>query len=468
MTVREYIGARYVPLFMGDWDNTKTYEPLSIVQYEGNSFTSRQYVPEGIDIANTVYWANTGNYNAQVEAYRQEVQGFEQRIEDAEAAITPIGESVDKLDYAKEQKSEFFGMQNNYGPEKIIQIAETYLANNDKLYYGDGSFLGKTKQGDNWVYNNVTGIVDGGVTKFPMSCSSLVMASILGIPYEKSRMANGTGSVSISGSTATLSGGINKTFAGSRFMSDNTNSAAAVKYGSLEGTLHSWQLAEYLNDLGMLHAIENINDLRPGDILFYENWTQETPEHWQNINHCEIFIGFNTSNAGTNIISISGESSGNYAQFVARPVTGTMVATLKWFARIETPHFPVRNLFEGVDTSSNVTGNQYKTIRIADESVPLASNKAYTLVFKLSENSKEYLPLHYNVLLYNGTTTYQNPPANFYVDNDFNEIAPNTYACVVRTTGISDAIAISFQQVENKAVAYDIEWVALYDGIVNW
>lgn len=76
MTVREYIGARYVPLFMGTWDNTKTYEPLSIVQYQGNSYTSRQYVPTGIAITNETYWAETGNFNAQVEAYRQEVLEF--------------------------------------------------------------------------------------------------------------------------------------------------------------------------------------------------------------------------------------------------------------------------------------------------------------------------------------------------------------------------------------------------------
>lgn len=80
MSVREYIGARYVPLFMGEWDNTKTYEPLSIVIYQGNSYTSRQYVPIGIEITNEIYWAETGNYNAQVEQYRQEVLGFNGRI----------------------------------------------------------------------------------------------------------------------------------------------------------------------------------------------------------------------------------------------------------------------------------------------------------------------------------------------------------------------------------------------------
>lgn len=74
MAVREYVGARYVPLFADDpWTSTIEYEPLTVVLHEGNSFTSRQYVPVGIDISNETYWTETGNYNAQVEAYRKEV-----------------------------------------------------------------------------------------------------------------------------------------------------------------------------------------------------------------------------------------------------------------------------------------------------------------------------------------------------------------------------------------------------------
>ena len=82
MTVTEYVGARYVPIFgrMGEtsveWDNSAPYEPLTIVLYQGNSYTSRQYVPAGIAIDNTQYWALTGNFNAQIEQYRAEVQGF--------------------------------------------------------------------------------------------------------------------------------------------------------------------------------------------------------------------------------------------------------------------------------------------------------------------------------------------------------------------------------------------------------
>lgn len=79
MARRKYIGARYVPVFgrQGEesvaWDNNKDYEPLTIVLHNGSSYTSRQYVPVGIDIANETYWAQTGNYNAQIEGLQEEI-----------------------------------------------------------------------------------------------------------------------------------------------------------------------------------------------------------------------------------------------------------------------------------------------------------------------------------------------------------------------------------------------------------
>ena len=80
MATQQYIGARYVPIFgrkgedSMEWDNSKTYEPLTVVLHGGNSYTSRQFVPVGIDIENEDFWALTGNYNAQVEQYRQDTQ----------------------------------------------------------------------------------------------------------------------------------------------------------------------------------------------------------------------------------------------------------------------------------------------------------------------------------------------------------------------------------------------------------
>lgn len=70
---RQYVGARYVPKIMGEWNKALQYEALSVVTYLGNSFTSKVPVPANIDITNQTYWVNTANYNAQVEAYRTDV-----------------------------------------------------------------------------------------------------------------------------------------------------------------------------------------------------------------------------------------------------------------------------------------------------------------------------------------------------------------------------------------------------------
>ena len=95
--VRQYVGARYVPVFANplEWSDTREYEPLTIVTYRGNSYTSMQYVPTSISIADTAYWALTGNYNAQVEAYRAEVRAFDDRINANTAAINANAAAID-------------------------------------------------------------------------------------------------------------------------------------------------------------------------------------------------------------------------------------------------------------------------------------------------------------------------------------------------------------------------------------
>lgn len=96
----QYIGSRYVPIFGRkgedsiEWDNTGTYEPLTVVLYQGSSYTSRQFVPAGIEITNQEYWANTGNYNAQVEQYRQEVLNYAATVEAYDGRITANADAI--------------------------------------------------------------------------------------------------------------------------------------------------------------------------------------------------------------------------------------------------------------------------------------------------------------------------------------------------------------------------------------
>lgn len=90
-----YTGMRYVPVFADppEWSSANSYEPLEIVIHKGNSYTSKTFVPVGIGISDPQYWALTGNYNAQVEQYRQEVLKFDGRITaNAQAIVSLKGE----------------------------------------------------------------------------------------------------------------------------------------------------------------------------------------------------------------------------------------------------------------------------------------------------------------------------------------------------------------------------------------
>lgn len=83
-----YVGHRYGPVLDDTgWDNTKEYEPLTIIQYKGDSYVSRTYVPKGIDILNKEYWYSIGVYNAQVASYRQ-------RVDEVEAGFNTIASNV--------------------------------------------------------------------------------------------------------------------------------------------------------------------------------------------------------------------------------------------------------------------------------------------------------------------------------------------------------------------------------------
>lgn len=133
MAVTQYVGARYVPLFAEplEWDNTKTYEPLTIVYNNGNSYTSRQYVPVGIEITNTRYWSLTGNYNAQIEQYRVEVQQYDARITANDTAIkaeveraTAAEASKAPTSHASDTTAYGVGSGTNYGHVRLA-VAST-------------------------------------------------------------------------------------------------------------------------------------------------------------------------------------------------------------------------------------------------------------------------------------------------------------------------------------------------------
>lgn len=126
--IRQYVGARYVPKLFDDgeggnnWVSGVPYEPLTIVTYLGSSYTSKIPVPSSVGnpASNSEYWVCTGNYNAQVEIYREEVQEALNTIDDKiDEAIESIEDDLnDTLDRVEKSvdKMESVSYKNALGP----------------------------------------------------------------------------------------------------------------------------------------------------------------------------------------------------------------------------------------------------------------------------------------------------------------------------------------------------------------
>lgn len=95
----QYIGSRYVPIFADpiEWDIHRSYESLTIVTHDGESYTSKCNVGPGIDITNERYWAKTGAYNAQVEQYKNEVKDLSSQVSGFASDNAAFREKIDQF-----------------------------------------------------------------------------------------------------------------------------------------------------------------------------------------------------------------------------------------------------------------------------------------------------------------------------------------------------------------------------------
>lgn len=128
---RQYIGARYVPKFSDpiEWDNQRTYEALTIVTYLGASYTSKKAVPAGVMPTDTNYWVVTGNYNAQVEEYRQNVVQYSNEVESVK-------------NNAKRNVKDFGAAGNGVADDtNAIKAALSACNDGDVLYFPAGTYV---------------------------------------------------------------------------------------------------------------------------------------------------------------------------------------------------------------------------------------------------------------------------------------------------------------------------------------
>lgn len=166
---KEYVGARYVPKLMGEWNKDLPYEPLSVVTYMGASYTSKVPVPAGIEIGNTTYWACTGNYNAQVAEYHDSTVRLTERYTEVSNSLASAQEDITLLESRIANEEQFSIKSGNgitiligdsylegYTPDGNVKSWGDYLADILGLEMGDGIF--KYFHGGVGFVNTISGI----------------------------------------------------------------------------------------------------------------------------------------------------------------------------------------------------------------------------------------------------------------------------------------------------------------------
>lgn len=117
----QYIGARYVPIFADpvEWTKTRPYEHLMMVQYQGDTFISKQAVPAGIDLPTTTgqneYWLLMSNWNAQIEQYREEVLAYAEQVSGFDSRITANTEATEAVALSVEAQKRVERMRDKRG-----------------------------------------------------------------------------------------------------------------------------------------------------------------------------------------------------------------------------------------------------------------------------------------------------------------------------------------------------------------
>lgn len=153
MPIRQYIGARYVPKFYAnpnntaEWLNNVEYEPLTIVTYGPNTYTSKKFVPASVGDPgnNPDYWVCTSNYNAFINELQDE-------IDDINTDIGEFKESVqDEFDILRHRKvlviTDSYGVVSTTGWDEVFE----QMAGITDFYNLKGSGYGFSRSGYKFI-----------------------------------------------------------------------------------------------------------------------------------------------------------------------------------------------------------------------------------------------------------------------------------------------------------------------------
>lgn len=146
MAIRQYIGARYVPRFVGVYDPTQIYEALDVVDNgSGTSYIARKNVPANTPLTNTDYWfvygASSGAIiqlqNDMIQA-QNDITGLDNDINAVEGRLTTdegnitalqtsLGKVIDRLERRFILLGDSYANRTNSASKTYVQLFKAAL-----------------------------------------------------------------------------------------------------------------------------------------------------------------------------------------------------------------------------------------------------------------------------------------------------------------------------------------------------
>ena len=200
--VKQYVGARYVPKFASpvEWAADTSYEALTIVTFNNASYTSKIQVPPtvGNPANNPKYWALTGNYNAQVEQYRQETANYNNDVQQYKSETDNVKIALDEL-AATVANNKHVVTFEDYGAKGDGTTDDTQSITN-AIQAAKGKKLTLTSAGGTYLVNGDINLTSVKLINFgTINCAGTVTIDdsivLLGNFYNANVVANGYGTI---------------------------------------------------------------------------------------------------------------------------------------------------------------------------------------------------------------------------------------------------------------------------------
>ena len=153
MALHQYIGARYVPRFLGTYDATTIYEAMDVVDNgSGTSYIAKIPTPAGTPLTDSDHWAIYGAASGAIIALQNQVNAIQNYVDNFDQnVLPPLDEISDSIRTPEAYGAKGDGVTDDTaaindvlaaGGEIVFRSGATYLVDPDiGLLVNDDSYI---------------------------------------------------------------------------------------------------------------------------------------------------------------------------------------------------------------------------------------------------------------------------------------------------------------------------------------